>query len=113
MYHWAELDESNIVIRVLPGFEDANGDDGYQAIVNEHGGNWIKASDTAVSSGFRKNFPGPGYSYDEELDAFIPFKPYDSWILNLEEFRWDPPTPYPNDGVNWSWDESNNSWKSE
>jgi hypothetical protein len=109
MYYWAEINEENVVLRVLPRIDDSNGDDGYISIVQEYGGNWIKASDKAAINGFRKNFPGPGYTYNESIDAFIPKKPYSSWTLNLDEYRWDPPMPYPNDG-NWIWDEENKTW---
>lgn len=109
MYYWAEIDNDGTVLRLMPSIEDSNGDDGYIAITSEYPGKWIKASKNAATSGFRKNFPGPGYTYDESLDAFIPPKPYDSWTLNLEEFRWDPPTEYPNDG-RWTWNENQQSW---
>lgn len=58
----------------------------------------------------RKNYAGKGYTYDTKKDAFIPPKPYDSWALNDESCLWDPPTPYPDDGKNYKWNEENVSW---
>lgn len=57
----------------------------------------------------RKNYAGIGYTYDETRDAFIPPKPYDSWVLNENTCQWEPPVPYPTTGV-WRWDEATLSW---
>lgn len=66
---------------------------------------------TSFNKSFRKNFAGVGYSYDKDRDAFIPPKPYNSWILNEYSCNWDSPVPYPNDGNSYSWDEQNQTWK--
>ena len=58
----------------------------------------------------RKNYAGKGYTYDRERDAFIPPKPYDSWVLNEDTCLWDPPVPYPDDGNDYTWDEETTSW---
>lgn len=58
----------------------------------------------------RKNFAGKGYIYDEEADAFHPPQPYDSWSLNKETFLWEPPTPRPDDGSRYVWDEDEQDW---
>ena len=69
MSHWAELNEENIVIRVLVGDnEDPNGDEGYQWLIDNLGGKWVQASYTGR---IRFNYPGAGYSYDPIDDAFI------------------------------------------
>jgi hypothetical protein len=65
---------------------------------------------------FRKNYAGIGYTYDETRDAFIPPKPYNSWILNEDTCRWESPIPIPNrDGLNnnqiWFWNEQNQTWE--
>ena len=60
----------------------------------------------------RKNHAGIGFSYDEERDAFIPPKPYPSWVLDEDTCLWDSPTPYPDDGNKYEWNESNQSWDS-
>lgn len=58
----------------------------------------------------RKNYAGIGYTYDVVLDAFIPPKPFESWLLNEETCLWEPPIPYPNDGNMYYWDEDTLSW---
>lgn len=58
----------------------------------------------------RKNYAGVGYSYDAQRDAFIPPKPYNSWVLNEETCLWDSPVPMPIDGSLYSWDEATTSW---
>jgi len=60
----------------------------------------------------RKNFAGIGYTYDEENDIFIPPKPYDDWVLDLEIADWVPPIPYPEQGA-WYWDFESKSWVEE
>lgn len=73
MSHFAEIDENNIVIRVLVGNnDDPNGDEGKSWFVNNLGGTWIQ---TSYSESFRKNFAGIGFYYDEIKDAFIPPMP--------------------------------------
>jgi hypothetical protein len=73
MSHWAEIDENNIVLRVLVG-NNSEPDEG-EAFMNSLGGTWVKTSYNAATNGFRKNYAGIGYSYDEGRDAFIPPKP--------------------------------------
>lgn len=58
----------------------------------------------------RKNFAGVGYAYDSVRDAFIPPKPYASWVMNENTCLWDAPTPYPTDGKIYNWDENNQQW---
>ena len=59
---------------------------------------------------FRKNHAGIGYTYDENRDAFIPPKPFNSWILNENTCNWESPIPYPSDGSVYSWNEQQQSW---
>jgi hypothetical protein len=59
---------------------------------------------------FRKNHAGIGYTYDSQKDAFIPPKPYNSWVLNEETCLWDAPIAYPNDGQRYTWNEETQSW---
>jgi hypothetical protein len=96
MSHWAELDENNVVLRVLVGDNnDPAGDEGYQWFVDNLGGTWVK---TSYNGTIRKNFAGIGYTYDEERDAFIPPKisPYAvldeetcTWVVSQEPLRED------------------------
>jgi len=89
MSHFAEIDETNKVLRVLVGDNnDPNGDEGYQWFIDNLGGAWVKTSYNAEINGFRKNFAGAGYTYNEELDGFVPPKCHDSATLNEQTCRW-------------------------
>lgn len=108
MSHFAEINEDNVVVRVLVGNnDDPNGDEGYQWLIDNLGGTWIKTSYNAT---IRKHFAGIGYKYDAVLDAFIPPSPYPSWILNEETCLWDAPVPYPTDGADYLWNENDQTW---
>ena len=107
MAHWAEIDENNIVVRVTVGDNnDPNGDEGYQWLIDNLGGTWIKTSYNTVGGihktggvPFRKNYAGIGYIYDPVRDAFIPPKPsleesqvknrILEWELNEETCLWE------------------------
>lgn len=105
MSHWAEIDNNNVVLRVLVG--PNHGDEG-EAFFNALGGTWVK---TSYNGNIRKNYAGIGYSYDTDRDAFIAPKPFNSWLLNEDTCQWQPPTPYPTDGLMYEWDEELNDWK--
>lgn len=106
MSHWAELDETNKVIRVVVGDNnDSNGDEGYQWLLDNLGGIWIK---TSYNNNIRKQYAGIGYSYNSVADVFIAPQLYLSWSLD-EDFAWQPPTPMPLEG-RWYWDEETLTW---
>jgi hypothetical protein len=106
MSHWAEIDENKIVLRVLVG--DNNEPDEGEAVISSLGGTWVK---TSYNGTIRKNFAGVGYSYDYDRNAFIPPKPYESWILNEETCQWEAPTPMPTEDGNWMWVEEDLNWQ--
>jgi hypothetical protein len=86
MSHFAEIDENNIVLRVLVGDNnDPAGDEGYQWLVNNLGGTWVK---TSYNANIRKNYAGIGFTYDEIRDAFIPQKPTNAIGFDEENCRW-------------------------
>ena len=87
MEHWAEINENNIVIRVTVGNNnDPVGDEGYQWLINNLGGTWIK---TSYNGNIRKNYAGVGFTYDSVRDAFIPPKPEEgNWELDEETCLW-------------------------
>lgn len=62
------------------------------------------------SKALRKNYAGIGYSYDAQRDAFIPPKPYASWLLDEQTCLWQAPAPYPNDGGRYAWNEATQTW---
>jgi hypothetical protein len=108
MAHWAELDENNIVIRITVGDnEDPNGDEGYQWLIDNLGGRWIK---TSYNANIRGKFAGVGDTYDEINDRFIEPQPYPSWILD-SNFTWKSPVPVPDEDKAYIWDEESQSWK--
>ena len=120
MGHFAKV-ENGIVTRVIVSEQDfinsgAVGDpnDWIRTSYNTRGGVHYDPStgepSADQSKALRKNYAGPGYSYNAGIDAFVPPKPYDSWTLNAETGLWDPPTPYPDDGNSYSWDEGSQSW---
>jgi hypothetical protein len=104
--HFAEIDNNNIVTRVLVGNNDFP-NEGYDWFVENLGGTWIK---TSYNGNIRKNFAGIGYTYDEGRDAFVPPKPYESWLLNEDTCQWEAPTAYPTDGKLYTWDEESQEW---
>jgi len=65
---------------------------------------------TSYNNNIRKNFAGIGYQYDQQRDAFISPKPFNSWILDENTCRWNAPIPYPNDENRYKWNEQNQSW---
>ena len=106
MSHWAEIDSNNKVLRVLVGNNnDPHGDEGYQWLLDNLGGRWIK---TSYNNRIRKQFAGIGFTYDEVNDVFIRQQPYASWTLD-NNFDWQPPTPMPTEGL-YSWNEEKLEW---
>lgn len=75
-----------------------------QTSYNTHGGQHPEGRP------LRKNFAGIGYTYDAQRDAFIPPKPFNSWLLDEETCLWNPPVPMPTDGKMYRWDEETTSW---
>ncbi len=117
MAHWAELDENNIVTRVLVGSNE-DPDEGYQWLIDNLGGTWVKTSyntqggvHSLGGTPLRKNYAGIGYSYDSVRDAFIPPKPFASWLLNDDTCLWEAPVAMPvEEGKMFRWDEDTTSW---
>lgn len=113
MAHFAQLDEMNLVLQVIVvnnnELLDANGVEqesiGIDFCKSLFGPEtkWVQ---TSYNANFRKNYAGIGYVYDPVLDAFIPPKPYPSWVLNEETCQWKSQVPYPTDGKSYVWDES-------
>jgi len=92
MSHWAEIDNTNTVLRVLVGDNnDPAGDEGYQWLIDNLGGTWIKTSYNAKTNGFRYNFAGIGYKYDADRDAFIAPEPDNAIGFDESTCRWITP----------------------
>ena len=71
---------------------------------------WAIWKQTSYNSNFRKNHAGINYTYDEDRDAFIQPKPYNSWVLNETTCQWEAPVAYPDDEQRYSWNETTTSW---
>jgi hypothetical protein len=116
MAHFAELNENNIVKRVIvvdnENCLDGNNIESEQvgvAFCNKLlGGTWKQ---TSYNGTFRKNYAGTGYKYDSERDAFIAPKLYVNWILNEETCQWESPIPYPDDDKRYLWNENKGEWE--
>jgi hypothetical protein len=101
MSHFAKV-EKNIVTKVIVAEPDF-----FDTFVDTSPGEWIE---TSYDGSIRKNYAGIGYSYDKIRDAFIPPKPFESWILNEDTCLWDTPTPMPDDDNKYTWNEETTNW---
>ena len=117
MAHFAELDENNIVLRVIvvsnADTSDVNGVEREEigvAFCRSLFGSSTIWKQTSYNGNFRKNYAGIGYLYDASRDAFIPPRPFLSWLLNEQTCLWEAPVAYPNDGKGYRWDEPTLSW---
>jgi len=107
MAHYAKV-TNGIVTEVNvaeEGFFDNSPDTWIQTSYNTFGGTHLLGG-----TPLRKNYAGIGYTYDEQRDAFIPPKPYNSWVLNEETCQWGAPVPRPEDDKRYKWDESTQNW---
>lgn len=111
MAHYAFLDENNIVTEVIAGIDENELIEGkdpetwYSEFRNQ------RCVRTSYNANIRKNYAGIGFTYTDDLDAFIPPKPFESWVLDLELAIWKAPVAYPSDGLMYKWDEENGDWQ--
>lgn len=113
MSHFAQIDENNVVVQVIVAEQDfinsgAVGDPArwIQTSYNTFGGEHRNGGVP-----LRKNYAGIGYTYDVGRDAFIPPKPYPSWVLNEDTCLWQAPVPMPDDhDKRYTWDEEAQNW---
>jgi hypothetical protein len=114
MAHYAHIDENNIVTQVIvidnKDTADANGIEkeyiGAAYCERLFGGTWKQ---TSYNGNIRKNYAGIGYSYNADIDAFVPPQPYASWTLDANA-QWQAPTAMPTDGKMYSWNEETQTW---
>jgi len=111
MSHFAKVN-NGVVVQVIVAEPEF-----FQTFVDTSPGEWIQTSYNTragvhLNGGtpLRKNYAGIGFTYDPALDAFIPPKPYASWVLNEDTCQWEAPVAYPSDDLKYSWDESTTSW---
>ena len=118
MAHFAEINENNIVTRVIVVNNnellhneqelELKGIDFCESLFGHR--NWVQ---TSYNGNMRYNYAGQGYTYDEDNDAFYAPQPYASWLLD-EDYKWEAPVPYPEDASEdkiYAWDEENQEWK--
>ena len=95
-------------------FVDTSPGEWIQTSYNTRGGVHYQANSNEPSDdqskALRKNYAGIGYTYDAQRDAFIPPKPFESWVLDETSCLWEAPTPYPDDGERYTWNETTTSW---
>tara|TARA_R110000751_G_scaffold297814_1_gene407484 strand:- start:335 stop:655 length:321 start_codon:yes stop_codon:yes gene_type:complete len=101
MAHFAKIN-NNIVTEVIVAEKDfiSSGQVGDEFL-------WVQ---TSYNANFRKNYAGLGYTYDKIRDAFIPPKPFPSWVLDEETCNWNSPVPMPMDGKMYTWNEETTNW---
>jgi hypothetical protein len=111
MSHFAKVN-SGVVEQVIvaepeffDNFVDSSPGEWIQTSYNTYGGVHANGGDP-----MRMNYAGVGYTYDRVRDAFIPPKPYPSWVLNEDTCLWDAPTPMPDDGQMYTWNEETRNW---
>ena len=118
MAHYCFLDENNIVTEVIVGKNEGEEGIDWEQWYGEFRGQVCKRTSYNTQGGvhtsggepYRKNYAGIGYSYDAERDAFIPPKPFASWLLNEESCLWEAPAPHPADGGFYNWNEETQNW---
>ena len=122
MAHYAELDSNNVVKQVIvvsnADTSTAQGEEkesiGIAFCERLLGGTWVK---TSYNGNIRKNYAGIGYTYDKDRDAFIPPKPYASWVLDESTCLWNSPVAYPTDVGTpeapkfYQWNEPTQTWE--
>lgn len=125
MSHYALIDENNIVYNVFYFGESSADEEEIVSMFEEQGATAIRTSyntqgneyvgidESGEKEPFRKNFAGIGYTYDYDLDGFIPPQPYNSWTLNEETCLWEPPIPIPKNYQenNYYWNEEEQNWE--
>jgi hypothetical protein len=112
MAHYAFLDAQNVVTEVIVGrdeWEEVDGITDWEAYYGNVRNQVCKR--TSYNGNIGKNYAGIGYTYDSTLDAFIPPKPFESWLLNEETAQWEAPIAYPTDGLIYSWNEELGDWE--
>ena len=115
MAHYAKLDEKNIVLEVVV-IDDNN--EMKNGVTDEETGiqfcqsllNYLTWKKTSYNNNIRKRYAGIGFTYNLQYDAFIPPKPFNSWLFDEAELNWKAPLPIPDSNNQYYWDENTTSW---
>jgi hypothetical protein len=111
MAHYAFLDNNNIVTEVITGIDETELIEGLDTETWYGNFRGQVCKRTSYNGKIRKNYAGIGYTYDFQRDAFIPPKPFDSWLVDEQTCLWEAPTPYPSDGFTYFWNEAKLTWQ--
>ena len=111
MAHYAFLDENNVVTEVITGVDETELIEGKSPEVWYSEFRGQRCVRTSYNGSIRKNYAGTSYTYDEQLDAFIPPKPFDSWSLNELTCTWVAPKPLPDEENLYNWNEETLDWE--
>lgn len=110
MAHYAYLDGTNTVVAVIVGKEENELIDGLDPETYYSQGTPYTVKRTSYNGNIRKQYAGIGFTYDPDADVFVAPQPFPSWSLD-ENHDWQPPIPYPNDGLMYYWNESDKDWE--
>jgi hypothetical protein len=115
MAHYAFINDKGLVVEVITGVDEnetvngITGTEGWeQFYATQRPG--LTCRRTSYHGNIRAHYAGIGYTYDDQADVFCPPQPYPSWTLD-EQWNWQPPTPYPDDGGMYTWDENTQTWE--
>ena len=122
MAHFAKVTSENKVVKVIVAEEDF-----FNTFIDDSPGNWLQTSYNTFggihydpetnepsedqTKALRYNYAGLGFNYNPTDDAFYAPQPYDSWTLNTDTYLWEPPTPCPDDGQDYGWNEETQEWQ--
>jgi len=114
MAHFVRIENGVVVQGIVVSDKDTADEHGVEKedigiafCSNLLGGTWKQ---TSYNARIRKNYAGIGYTYDETLDAFVPPKPFASWLLDTDKAQWKAPVDYPTDEGRFTWNEEKQSW---
>jgi hypothetical protein len=111
MAHYAFLDSNNLVTEVIVGIDETELIEGVDPETWYGQFRSQTCKRTSYNGNIRKNYAGIGFSYDEQRDAFIPPKPFNSWIIDEETCLWVAPVIYPSDGFTYVWNDNKIEWE--
>lgn len=117
MAHFAKLDSNNVVLEVnvinnddVGNLEFPESEPVGVAFLTEWSGGHSNWRQTSYNNSFRVRYAARGYQYNDEIDAFVPPRPFPSWVFDEEVYDWKAPVSQPSDGLNYTWDEGLQNW---
>ena len=111
MAHYAFLDGNNIVTEVITGIDETELIEGLDTETWYGNFRGQVCKRTSFNGNIRKNYAGIGFTYDVELDAFIPPQPFSKWVLDKKTCLWVAPIAYPSDGFSYVWNDNKGEWE--